>query len=548
MVSTANAQLRVVLEDDVSGPAESVAEKMEKMRSTIERGRKELSSLQRAMREMKKAGLENSEVYQTQQKRVDELQKLIGEAAGKYTNLGGTFQKTKPPTKKMHGLEKALQNLGLRTGATGGRLKSLGALMKSSGGRAMLLRGAMLAAAVAAVALFAALTKYALATANAAREERLRFEVLGHLRGRSKQAIADSYEMQNAINGVAAATGGARKEIAGYAEAAYRAGLRGKALEHAVRGATIKGAALGERYGRSFVFMSASAARAGQDVSKLADDAERRFGGLAQRRLMSFGNLFRRYKEGVASWFMGVDIEPLLQSLSRFVSLFSTSHEYGRLASRFYGWFFSWFAKGLSWLVDGVVWFTETALLWVYKGMNAFRRLGLLVMDVAITIKESIQGVFSFFDNFEFPSWFEMAKNIGSGVVRGLGSAGSAVAKAGGKLADAAARGFRKAAQIRSPSKLFAGYGDDVSTGFAMGVEDGAPRAHSAVEHLIDVPKFPSLPEHNLGGAGAARGVNVSISIGDIITQATDGAEVLETIRLRVGEVLSDLVVQEGLA
>lgn len=263
---------------------------------------------------------------------------------------------------------------------------------------------------------------------------------------------------------------------------------------------------------------------------------------------MSFGNLFRRYKEGVASWFMGVDIEPLLQSLSRFVSLFSTSHEYGRLASRFYGWFFSWFAKGLSWLVDGVVWFTETALLWVYKGMNAFRRLGLLVMDVAITIKESIQGVFSFFDNFEFPSWFEMAKNIGSGVVRGLGSAGSAVAKAGGKLADAAARGFRKAAQIRSPSKLFAGYGDDVSTGFAMGVEDGAPRAHSAVEHLIDVPKFPSLPEHNLGGAGAARGVNVSISIGDIITQATDGAEVLETIRLRVGEVLSDLVVQEGLA
>lgn len=546
-----NATLRLALDDQVSGPAESVAEKMDKLRGRIEGGRKELSQLQRSMRDMKRSGSVSEEVIKSTEERIDALRKRVGEANAEYIELGGNFRKVRRPAaegaKGTSKFAEGMRSLGFNTGRAGGRLQSFAGFAKGGAGAAMAAKVAVAAMAAALVLAFVALTKYALATANAAREERLRFEVLGHLRGRSKTAIADSEALQKAINGVAASTGGARKEVAGYAESAYRAGLRGAALEHAVRGATIKGAALGERYGKSFVFMSASAARAGQDVSKLADDAERRFGGLAQRRLMSFGNLFRRYKEGLASWFMDIDIDPLLKSLSRFVSLFSTSHEYGRQASRFYGWFFSWFAKGLSWLVDGVVWFAETALLWTYKAMNAFKRMAGAIYDVAIFVKEAFQGIFTFFEEFEFPSFSDMAKSVGSGIVKGFSSMMGSVWRAGGNLAKSAAEGFKKFAGIRSPSRLFAEYGGFVSKGFEIGVEDGTSDAQEAVRHLVDVPRFPASDSSGEASSSLG-GVTVSVSIGDIITQATDGSEVLESLRLRLGDVLRDALAQEGIA
>lgn len=548
MATDANAQLRVVLDDQISGPAESAAERLERMRETIERGRKELSQLQRAMRDMKKGGQESSEAYKNLEERVKSLQGNIAKTTGEYTNLGGTFAKVKPPLKQTSQFGSAMEQLDARTGGLVGRLKNMGGMLKTSSGRMMLLRGAMVAAALAAVALYAAIFKLAIAQSNLARSERLRLEAMAHLRGRSKHAIQDAENMQAAINRVADTTGGARDQIVGYAEAAYRAGLRGKALEHAVRGATIRGAALGEKYGKSFVFMATAAARAGQDVSKLADDAERRFGGLAQRRLNDLGNLGRRFKRNYSSLFDSVNIEPLLKSLSRFVNLFTKSNEVGAAVSRRANAQFGFLAKGLAKLVDLASWWVETFTLLTTKVEVHFKRVGLVVLDVIIFIKERFEGLFETISNFKLPAWVETAKNIGFGIVEGLDSARGMVGKAGGKLAAAAAAGFRKVAQIKSPSKLFEGYGDDISVGFALGVEGGAPRAHEAIGDLVDVPSFPALPVPDLSGISAGRSSTITITIGDIVTQASDGAEVLETLRLRVGDVLRDLVIQEGLA
>lgn len=548
MATDANAQLRVVLDDQVSGPAESAAERLERMRDTIERGRKELSQLQRAMRDMKKGGQESSEAYKRLEERVKSLQGNIAKTTGEYTNLGGTFAKAKPPLKQTSQFGSAMEQLDARTGGLVGRLKSMGGMLKSAAGRMTLLKAAVVAATLALAAASVAFTKYALAQANAAREERFRLEVLGHLHGRSRQAVRDSEDMQRAVDLAAGSIGAARSEVVGYAEAAYRAGLRGKALEHAVRGATIRGAALGEKYGKSFVFMATAAARAGQDVSKLADDAERRFGGLAQRRLSTFGHLSRRLKENMASLFRGVNIEPLTNSLSKFVAMFSTTSEVGREASVWFGRVFSAVATGLSWVVNSMRWAVE-GFTWGWLAIKNSTKLAAIgILDIIILIRTQLSGFFSFFENFSLPPWVESAKNIGLGIVEGLDGARGMVGKAGGKLAAAAAAGFRKVAQIKSPSKLFEGYGDDISVGFALGVEGGAPRAHEAIGDLVDVPSFPALPVPDLSGISAGRSSTITITIGDIVTQASDGAEILETLRLRVGDVLRDLVIQEGLA
>src|SRR5690554_5144967 len=233
-----NATLRLALDDQVSGPAESVAERMDKLRGRIEGGRKELSQLQRSMRDMKRSGSVSAEVIKSTEERIDSLRKRVGEANAEYLELGGNFQRAgksgRAGGKGVSRFSEGMRSLGFNTNRVGGRLRGFIGFAKGGAGAAMAAKVAVAAMAAALALAFIALTKYAFATANAAREERLRFEVLGHLRGRSKQAIADSEALQKTIRGVAASTGAARQEIVGYAESAYRAGLRGQALEHAV--------------------------------------------------------------------------------------------------------------------------------------------------------------------------------------------------------------------------------------------------------------------------------------------------------------------------
>lgn len=548
-MATDDATFRVVLDDQISGPAETAAERMERLKGSIERGRRELSGLQKAMRDMKRSGSVSAEVLATHQKKIDDLSSRLGKANAEYLELGGTFQKTKPPTKGTQSLADALQKLGVNTGGPLARMKDLGGFFKSAAGRALIMKAAIFALAVGLVALTAKLTKYSIAQANAAREERLRFETLAHLRGRSKTAIADAEGMQEAIDRVSGAYGAARSEVSGYAEAAYRAGFRGKALEETIRGAAARGSALGERYGKSFVFMAASASRAGKDISKMADDAEKRFGGLAQRRLMSTGNLARRLRENFSGLFSGVKIEPLLKSLSRFVQLFSKSNEVGREAESWITPFFSGIVDGMAKVVDGATWFVETTTLYWVRFQNVIKSGVVAVIEGLFWLEDRFNDFKSAVSNFELPSWAQKAVDVAKGLVLGFGAEERRVKTAGGKLADAAAKGFRDRAQIKSPSRLFASYGDDVSEGFAIGVRRSTPEAHEAIGDLAAAPEFPaaSVPE-----ASSVLGGGVVINVGDIIYQgggATGEVDegFLESLRLRVAEILEGAALQAGL-
>lgn len=545
-----DATFRVVLDDQISGPAETAAGRMERLKSSIERGRKELSALQKSMRDMKRSGSVSAEVMETHQKRIDELKRRLGDANAEFLELGGTFAKTKTGKqgKDTNALKDALSDLGVKTGGVSERFSRLGKFFKSSAGRAVLMKAAVIAVAAAVIALAAAMTKYGIAQSNVAREERLRFEAMAHLRGRSRSAIADAQGMQDAIEGVAAKTGAARSELAGYAEAAYRAGLRGKALEEAVRGAAVRGAALGERYGKSFVFMAASAARAGQDIGKMADDAQERYGGLASRRLMSLGNLSRRFGENLASLFSGVDIEPLLKSLSRFVDLFTRANEVGRETKGWVDPFVGGMVRGLASVVDATTWFVEAWTLGWLKTQNVIKSGVSASIDILFWLEDRLKDFKSFFADIKLPSWVEKAADIAQGLAGGLKKQHGLAGRAGGGLADAVAKGFRDRAQIKSPSKLFASFGDDVSAGFAIGVERSAPKAHEAIGGLVEFPSFPATQTPESGSGVALGGVTVSISFGDVITQATDAEGVLESLRLKIGEVLEGAVVQAGLA
>jgi hypothetical protein len=406
----------------------------------------------------------------------------------------------------------------------------------------------IIAAAAAVVGATIAMAKYAFTQGVAARAERHRFEVLAHLHRHSRTAIADSEAMQGAVDRVADSSGAARDEVAGYATAAYRAGLRGAALEQALRGAAVRGAALGERYGRSFVFMAASAARAGRDIRSMADDAEERFGGLASRRLNDSGQLWRRFKENIAGLFRGIDWEPVLKALGRFVNLFSQSNEVGKTVGKTLSGFFNDGIRGFAGLIDSLTEWVEKSTWAALRTSNAWKYFQITIVSTIADMRDRVRAFFGSFAEFEasLPDWVKSGLDMAVGLSTGIDAGRIRAEAAGARLADSTAAAFRKRAQIRSPSRLFAGYGDDVTEGFARGVERTAPEAHAAIGDLVSIPPL-ELPELE-GQSTTSRPAPVTISIGDIVIQseASTAEGLLDDLRARVAEIFEGAALQIG--
>lgn len=555
MATNDQAKFALVMEDETAGPAREAADRLERLKRTIEGDRRALSQLERQMRAMKKGGSASSAAFQMAERQAEQLRKKVAVANEEFTLLGGHMRRPfRPPkTRKAEGrlgrLRSMFRGVGDQADASGvtmGRFGGMASRISRVAGRGGL-AGVLAGLALVYAAAHAALAKYAVGVANAARNERMRLEVLGHLRGRSKTAIADAEGMQSAIDRVAHTTGYARDELAGYAESAYRAGLRGKALESAVRGAGVRGAALGERYGKSFVFMAASAARAGQDIEKMADDAEERFGGLAQRRMMSMGNLARRMKQNIEGWFGNIKIEGLLQSLSRFVGLFSKGNEVGKA----WGDIMSSRAQSVIGWIEGVVntmaeWVEKTTL-YVLKARNIWQAFLLQLRRGALSVADALEKVGI------SPEMIKRFAGYGKSVAEGLRfGVGPAGINLGIHLAKDMAEGFRNAAGIRSPSRLFAGYGEDVSAGMEQGVDRGADGAHRAVEDLISVPSIPpaEMPDgSNVSNAvdSSSRAVNI---YGDFVFNGSsaDAEGFAEQFRAKLADILSGAAVQMGAA
>jgi hypothetical protein len=106
-------------------------------------------------------------------------------------------------------------------------------------------------------------------------------------------------------------------------------------------------------------------------------------------------------------------------------------------------------------------------------------------------------------------------QQIGLDIVRGMAAGitggASIVVEALGGVVNSAINSAKNALGIHSPSKVFAGIGEDTTAGFAVGVEDEAPAAQDALQAMVEPPAAATAGAMQAGaavasGAGAGGG------------------------------------------
>lgn len=95
----------------------------------------------------------------------------------------------------------------------------------------------------------------------------------------------------------------------------------------------------------------------------------------------------------------------------------------------------------------------------------------------------------------------DMLKGLARGI---LGGGADAVMGAVQNVVSAAIRKAKSLLGIASPSKVFREFGDDTGEGFALGVEDAAPRAQDALADMVEPPEVPASALSMQGPAPAS--------------------------------------------
>lgn len=307
----------------------------------------------------------------------------------------------------------------------------------------------------------------------------------------------------------------------------------------------------------------------------MADAVDERFGATNKKKLLGLDVQSLRLRENLAKLTDGVNIEPLLGGVSKLVALFSDSTVSGSalktiitlvgntisngltkvlpyaeqgfkkliiagldvaiMALKAKKSFEAWFSQsniakvnllgaGLELAKTHADNFLKTAEV-IGTVVGASVQGAVLQIDALIgayrKLSEISKGLFSMGKGAD---WSSMGRDIVGGLVKGLTDGIQLIKDATKRLAFAARDTFKEVLGIRSPSREFAKFGDNISQGVKLGVTRSTPEAQGAVEAMVTVP-----PRATSGGRAAPRG-NVTISIPITIT-ATDAESVRRAVK-----------------
>lgn len=530
--------------------AESVAQAGERLQKTLDEDTAALSAMQRALRNLKGGGA----VAQAQ---VDKMKTAIAAQKARIAStqesllkLGLGFKRTGQDAK---GFGRALDVLKAQ-----GRAGPLGAIVAQLGGlRALLAAGAGAAGLLAIAAAFLAITaaagyaavsvsKYALATADAYRSERLQLEGLVRVRNWYGLAADKASFLQQQIDRVSASSALGRDRIAGLAEELYSLNLRGGNLQQALEGASIALATQGERGLAQFKAMAFGAAMFGGSVKKVTEDFKARLGPIARAQMLSLDVQVRKTRESIAALFQGLRIEPVLEALHMVTELFSQNTETGRGLKRLVSSIFNPLAGTIAavgplakrffqGMVLGAIelaiafytvrnWFVKTfggneALASMRRQAQAFElgkmaviAFGLVVAGVvaaavvsfgllALAVAVALFPLYALYRAIKFGvsvfgalkkaikdafagNWSGIGSTIWQGIVKGLLGGKSQVANAAGQLGEAAKTGATESLDSHSPSRAMAKIGVTAPQGLAVGETRGLPLVKRASARL----------------------------------------------------------------
>jgi hypothetical protein len=589
------ASFALDLEDGMSGPAESAAGALEKLKAKLEADTKALRQMQAAMKQLTSGTVTNVAAVRALQAKMNAAKESIASTQAKYIELGGTFDGTGKKAKKLGGdIGGALQGL---PGPLGRLVSSFGSLKGALAAGAIV--GGLLAIAAAAaavlvgtVALTVAIARYAITQGDARRSELLHLESLTMLRSMYSRTAGSAAEMQAAIDRVARSSALGREQIAGMASGLHRAGLRGAAFRETMESLATVEAALGHEGARRFRGRLIAEGRAGRSAEAL-ERIQARFGALARRRGLALDAQNRKLRESISALFNDVNIEGFLEGLHTITELFSQNTVTGRalkaivdtlvqplinsitagfpIVKRFFqGLVIGALLGAIAVLVlrnklaelfgdstilegvdglrialwGGVIAFGAIALAIgvATVAMAAFAAAFLIALLPLIATVAAIGLViyagYRLVQWFRAQNWSAIGRSMVDGLVGGIRSAASRVTEAMQDIARAAQGALEGALGIESPSRVFAGLGMQIPRGLAQGVEQGAPIAAAAIDDMASA----SVP-----GEAVAAGSSTSVSVGPVTVIVQGGADVAgDELQQRIVAALTQVF--EGLA
>lgn len=536
-----------------------------------------------ATAEQKRLGnaLKNLDAASKQAKRLDELSQAAAQGTGEFGPMSS-----------------ALGQLGGPLGAVGSKVtgaldafKSLGATLGTGPGAIVAVAVAAAAAVVTlTVAIGAAIVKtaqWAVGLADAKAKAALTVEAL-------EQTSASLAGLGSILPGIARATNLTGDELGNLAKGLADAKVSAADMPPALRAAALAEKALAGEGAKLIAQMKAGK----KSIGELADEAERKFGGIVSRKLLTLDEQAATLKRSLGETFGGLKIGALQKEMQRLISLFDASTASGQTMKFL-------FEKLFQPLIDAAVAsgpFIERVFLGMQIGLlklyiatqpaiKAVKKLlGIADTDTIDTLKiahgiglataagiataAAVVGglvavlaamaapiiLIQLYSKQAFDGLYNAAASalgflqsvslvaIGTAIIQGLANG----IKAGASLVVDAITGTVKSAisaaekllDMGSPSRLFKQMGVFTAQGFAQGVEGETPTAKSALESLVE-PPAPKAGAGSVGVEGKSGGHTFNITITAADGDAKSIADEVRQVLIEITE--GDLAQVRGL-
>jgi hypothetical protein len=316
----------------------------------------------------------------------------------------------------------------------------------------------------------------------------------------------------------------------------------------ALRAAADAESALGKGGAQEFV----DKIKAGtKSVKVLAAETQASLGGIVAKQMMGLGAQTDRLKANFAGTFGGLNIDPLLSAFSVLVGLFDQNTASGqalkfvfeglfqpiidfapKAATEAEALFLALEIGGLKaylavrpwipWIEDfgeaialaaGVfaLTFVPALVTGAAAAVAAFAPLVVAAVVAAAPFIALVAAAFAVVEAFKhwdqitaivsgvFGSIVDLGSNLISGLVAGIAAGAGAVIGAIGGVVTGAIDHAKHLLGIASPSKVFAGIGDNTVAGFTGAVDDGAGDAQAAMAGMV-MPDSPEMKQAALSG------------------------------------------------
>lgn len=443
-------------------------------------------------------------------------------------------------------LKDALGQLGGPLGEVGGKAfgaaESLKKLFEAAGsaGPYVALAVAIVAITTALVAATVAITIWSVKLADTARTQRLLTEGIAG-------SVEAGGELADTIRDLSKRVPQTNEELRNMAADLAKTGLKGQALADALEESAVKAATL--KWGPDF-----------------------------KKQTISLDKLSQRFGDNIGAVFGKIDIEPLLEGLSKLVDLFDENSVTGKAMRAVFDSLFQPLVDGAANVIPKVIAGFIQLQIWILKALIFIKPFGSTILEVAqvigvvlltalagialafgivaaavaacwviiITLGKAMQwiteaiigvgkSIADFFGSLDLST---MGSDLIAGLVSGLAGGGGAVVQALTGVVGGAIDAAKSLLGISSPSKVFAEIGANTAEGMAVGVEDTAGSVQGALEAMVAPPTSDGAAPAQTTATATAGVVTYQISIvggGDAKSNLDAFTDWLESIGAQAG-------------